>query len=288
MDTNNNFSARREVLLHPEQWRVVHPLLPACKSEKVRPSTTRKRWSQENAHFGIQREMLLSLVGNEYFGMDGQLYSCRPGTLFVIDPRIPHDNYYPESADGLEHVWLHTAGEHVMVGWCRIENGKLIRAQEHLRLIPGIKLGVDISSFPPADIALVNEYELARIRLFAGLIAVHLAQNMAEVQDASEGQKTDNLQRDVISAICRHIDQTAGKNVTLDSLSHISGYSKFHFLRIFSAMIGCTIHEYVNRARRRRMSELTGQGAKNREVAEALGFSCIASFLRWRRELPEN
>lgn len=33
--------------------------------------------------------------------------------LFVVDPFVPHENQYPESVNGLEHLWIHSAGGHL-------------------------------------------------------------------------------------------------------------------------------------------------------------------------------
>ena len=103
MTAEEEFPDVHQVLVHPERWCLVHGLSSLPESLCSRPSPVRKKWSLLNAHTGTQREILLCLSGNSYWGMDGKIYKCCPGMLFVVDPLIPHDNQYPETADGLEH-----------------------------------------------------------------------------------------------------------------------------------------------------------------------------------------
>jgi len=61
--------------------------------------------------------------------------------------------------------------------------------------------------------------------------------------------------------------------VTLDFLAHFSGYSKFHLSRFFRQQAGCTVHQYIDAARQRRMRALRAEGATNQAIADELGFS---------------
>ena len=72
-----------------------------------------------------------------------------------------------------------------------------------------------------------------------------------------------------------------GRGVTLDMLARISGYSKFHFLRLFQRCTGQTVHTYIDHCRRQRVEAMLQQGCAKKEIAAALGFSCPAAFSRW-------
>lgn len=123
-------------------------------------------WPRENAHVNEGLEILLSVRGEDWFGMDGTMHRCFPGCLFLIDSGVPHDAYYPQTSSGL---------------------------------------------------------------------------------------------------------------------AHFSGYSKFHLSRIFRTWIGCSIHQYIDTSRQRKMESMKTAGYSNRAIAEALGFSEASAYLRWRR-----
>jgi AraC-like DNA-binding protein len=94
---------------------------------------------------------------------------------------------------------------------------------------------------------------------------------------------TDSVKRreKVVDAIKEHIQESAGAGVSLDRLAVISGYSKYHFLRMFKDRTGTTVHEYVNQCRMAKCRELLSEGARKSEISDILGFSSPATFSRW-------
>lgn len=230
---------------------------------------------------------MFCLRGEGVFGLGGKIYSCQPGMLFVIDPEVLHDDHYPEIADGLEHLWLRPLGDRVFVSWIHIQNG-LIRpmsdqvfafGQEELGLCPS-HFVADADDAPPP-------YRVARFRLLGGAIGLAMLQRIGSDYKGEDDQEKDLPER-VVEAICRHIDRTAGKDITLDFLAHFSGYSKYHLHRIFREQTGHTIHQYIDFARQKKVLELQDEGVGSSAIAEELGFSCKASFLRWRRRYMQK
>ena len=279
-------ATRLDILLHPERWTLINAATTESRASKAAPAA-RRAWSRQNAHAGARREILLAVGGSDWFGLNGMLHPCVPGTVFFIDPNVMHDNYYPKIPQGLEHIWLHICGTRVMVAWLLIEGGKLVRRQEHLAVLSQEQIGVWLDAFPLASEPLRTDLDRARMHLLTGLVGAYLAQHWREASLPSTRSQTESMQAEVIDTIRRHIDSTAGREVTLDSLAHLSGYSKFHLLRLFRARIGCTIHQYVDQARARRMQTMQEAGATNSAMAIALGFSSPTAYLRWRRQRPQ-
>jgi AraC-like DNA-binding protein len=60
-----------------------------------------------------------------------------------------------------------------------------------------------------------------------------------------------------------------------------SGLTAFHFLRLFSAVLGVTPHQYLMRCRLRRAARLLAQdGSSVTDVALAVGFNDLSNFVR--------
>lgn len=275
-----------DVLLAAERWVTVAAGMPAPTISPPRPPAGRQAWSTRNAHHNAHREILLAVRGADWFGMDGRLYPCGPGHLFLIDPGIPHDNYYPETADGLEHIWLRVLGDRVIVNWLRITAGRTQRQHESLAVLSQEQLGVSLGAFPDDTRPLPTTFTTIRLRLLVALIAAHLAEGLTAILEGrGTPPTTQSMQAKVTEAIREHIDDTSGKGVSLEFLAHFSGYSKFHLARFFRRQAGCTIHQYIDAARVRKMKQMKAAGAVNREVAQTLGFSDVAAYLRWRRRL---
>lgn len=58
-----------------------------------------------------------------------------------------------------------------------------------------------------------------------------------------------------------------------------------HFSRVFTLRLGTTPYTYINQRRRALASELLlSNQLKVRQIAEAVGFSSVATFSRWFRQ----
>ncbi|OPJ60396.1 helix-turn-helix transcriptional regulator [Clostridium oryzae] len=62
--------------------------------------------------------------------------------------------------------------------------------------------------------------------------------------------------KDVISKIINYIEDHLTDELDLDKIAKIAGYSKYHLNRMFSNVIGCTIHQYIQN---RRLTEAAKQ-----------------------------
>ncbi|MCK5076904.1 MAG: helix-turn-helix transcriptional regulator, partial [Calditrichia bacterium] len=47
-----------------------------------------------------------------------------------------------------------------------------------------------------------------------------------------------------INRVIDYIEKNLDKNLTLDTLSDVANFSRFHFHRIFSAIVGETINQF--------------------------------------------
>lgn len=77
------------------------------------------------------------------------------------------------------------------------------------------------------------------------------------------------------------IEENAGEEVSLEAVAREVGLSPFHFLRLFSKVIGATPHQYLIRARLRRAARrLATEEAPVTEVAYDAGFADLSNFVR--------
>lgn len=79
----------------------------------------------------------------------------------------------------------------------------------------------------------------------------------------------------------RWIDAHAQTEIDLASLSARSGCSPFHFLRLFSQVVGVTPHQYLVRCRLRTAARLLATGDRAiTDVALDAGFNDLSNFVR--------
>ncbi|MES2751999.1 MAG: AraC family transcriptional regulator [Pseudomonadota bacterium] len=77
------------------------------------------------------------------------------------------------------------------------------------------------------------------------------------------------------------IDAHADEAVDLDSTAKAAGVSSFHFLRMFSNVLGVTPHQYLVRSRLRHAARLLADDARSiTSVAFDVGFGDLSNFVR--------
>jgi len=81
----------------------------------------------------------------------------------------------------------------------------------------------------------------------------------------------------VLDYVRKHLDEP----LSLDDLADVASFSRYHFHRIFSAMVGETVGDYIQRLRLERSAVMLGNPLISiTEIALECGFSSSASFAR--------
>jgi transcriptional regulator GlxA family with amidase domain len=77
------------------------------------------------------------------------------------------------------------------------------------------------------------------------------------------------------------MDANADQTVDLESTAKAAGVSPFHFLRLFSNVLGVTPHQYLVRARLRHAARLLADDARSiTSIAFDVGFGDLSNFVR--------
>ena len=100
-----------------------------------------------------------------------------------------------------------------------------------------------------------------------------------EIKGENPSRKKEYMES-VMNA-CNYINQHYKESLTLEQIADISGFSRFHFTRIFKSCMNMTFYEYFNQKRISKAEELlstTGQSVT--EIAMDTGFSSISAFNR--------
>ena len=83
------------------------------------------------------------------------------------------------------------------------------------------------------------------------------------------------------TTVCQYIDTSFRENLTLEQAAEISGFSKYHFSRLFKEFTGITFQEYLTRQRIRHAEELLNDSKISiTDIALASGFSAVSNFNR--------
>ena len=269
---------QRALLEHPERWQLVASSLDLPRSPT--PPAERRRWYRRYRWAHSHAELVFGLEGETVYGLGDAFYPIGPGTVIAFAPMEPHQNGYPPFESDLEHLWISLMPNHFTARVVRMRQGRMTA----MAVGPEVYEWNDprrlLDSPPDHPARSPDAWRAFRLRRLAmDLILTILEHEIPFSEKADTGAGQGRL----VLSIQQHLQKTAGRGDSLDSLSRIAGYSRFHFLRMFRREAGCTVHAYVDRCRRRRVHERMAEGWSQKAIAVELGFATPQSFSRWHR-----
>ncbi len=110
-----------------------------------------------------------------------------------------------------------------------------------------------------------------------------------KTEDKTNSMLKESRRDEYISRINRVIDyinENIDKELTLEKLAGVASFSQFHFHRLFKAMVGETLNQYIKRIRvEKAAAQLIANPKKSiTEIAFDCGFSGSATFARVFKE----
>jgi AraC-like DNA-binding protein len=269
----------------PAQWQVVSRYCPG----EVAPveHAGHQRWMREHGHSHAHLELLCFLDGHGRHGYHRQVYLCQPGTMLLFEAFAEHDQNCPPDAPDADHLWVAITRDHLVARALTVRGGRIqfppawnvVFDRQEPRLHEAFDL-IDLEKQQQLPAPFL------RLRVISAIAAI-LSVLIAEGFHAARADAPGDAQRRIVATVCRHIQDTAGNGASLESLARLAGYSKYHFLRLFAAHTGQSVHAYIDACRRRVVREMLAAGSSKKAIASRLGFSCPASFSRWLRQHRE-
>lgn len=91
---------------------------------------------------------------------------------------------------------------------------------------------------------------------------------------------------ETVMSACNYINQHYQEQLSLEEVAEVSGFSRFHFTRIFKQCMDMTFYEYLNQIRISNAEELLSTTTQSiTEIAMNSGFSSISAFNRTFKSL---
>lgn len=282
--------ASMAVLLRPERWVWLYPgMRPAARAPH---HPEHERWMRSHTHAHPYREVMMTLVGPHFYGMDGRLYPAAPGTVFLFDRGVPHDAWYsrwqPDCSDLWIHLGLarHASAEEVVCRGGRLVShlnkaSRLSRWYEavHGPLVETVHDCWDAVSGGAAPQALYW------LRLKAVLTTMILTVAPRRHDPAARLRTSDENAAKVVAHVRAYVEQHLANELSLTTLARLAGYAPHHFHRMFHAHSGVTLHRYVRQARIGCARRLLQAGQSVQAVGEQVGFRSACAFSRFFRDM---
>lgn len=120
--------------------------------------------------------------------------------------------------------------------------------------------------------------------MFLSLVGHDYLNNMNNAESFGIGKKKEYI--DKFINICKYIDIHCAEELTLDDISEMAGFSKFHFSRLFKQFTNVSFYKYVNQQRISYAEQLLlNHNISVTQVAIQSGFSSTTAFIRMFKQL---
>lgn len=270
-----------EVLLDHRRWRIISSQI----RREVTPVRDRRheQWMADHSHSHAHSEIMVVLSGRGNMGYRGKVYPFEAATVFCFGPQESHDLEIPEWGGEADMLWITLLGRKFLARVTSFRHD-LPRGRGVLgHLVMADDSGLMVAN-PLADLmrAGARRSDVRTLQLHAGvqLLISAVVDDGDDLQPVPEAP----VQRRVVRMIQEYIEENGGGALSPAELARMSGYSKSYFMGLFKLFTGQTLQGYLDECRFRRALEMEAKGYLQYQIAANLGFSCAASFSRWRKQ----
>ncbi|WP_430484942.1 AraC family transcriptional regulator [Clostridium sp. B9] len=240
-------------------------------------------------HWHEDIEIIYLLEGNLKAGVNNKLYNLRTRDILMIGPGEVH--YFSKEKEPSTRAVI----QFRMSIYDSFHSG----AKDRIALKPMfsncrvLSPGDETYDLLEAQIKdMIREYEerkdgyklflKARLYDVAGLLIRHLPK-IEENEEVSEKQK-ERLEK--LDNVMQYVEKHYNSNITLDDISKVAGFSKYHFTRFFKGNTGMTFIDYLNNFRIAQSEWILLNEENNiTDIAFKSGFNSVKSFNRVFKDL---
>lgn len=229
----------------------------------------------------VHREILFALDGSCEFPVENKLIDLQPGTAVLLGEWDRHSYGYRACDSGLLHLWVHFNGF--------TATGSILHISEHG------KYHLDTHCVYPRALsaALLERWkqlesienptpETENFHLIS-LLNTFLEETY--LQYVTGVEYPNGRPANAVERVKLHIERVNGRECSLDTLSRISGYGRFHLAHLFREYTGKTIGDWIDEVRIQYMETAMKHGLSGKEIAMNLGFSSPGAFWNWKKKI---
>jgi AraC family transcriptional regulator len=204
-----------------------------------------------------------TISGSGMISYNGKLIPVNAGSAMML--HLPHNHCYflPDSSDHWEFIYINFNGRDLLRLWSEINQtiGPVAQFKPESQTV---KLGAEILQ-AAADNKITSPLQ-------ASSLAYQMVMNIAEELLPQKGSKgyTPKAIVKAIDYCLNHIDEP----LTIEEVAKVSGYSRYHFSRIFKESQGLSPANFIRDLRlQRAVRLLQGEMISVKEIADRCGFT---------------
>ena len=223
-------------------------------------------------------EVFLCIQNNYEIHANSVVYKLKEGDILIIPPNMLHE--YINDKYGIRFIYLIEMKQFFEShDYSSIEplffNAFLINEETCPDVYPRI-----YNLFMEMNTAYFTNANFWETTVYSKMYDVFIeiakhAENAAKTETAGFPQSISR-----INALLRYVDINYTEEISTEQAAEYTGFSKFHFMRLFKAQTGYTFHDYLTLKRIRVAEQLLSTDAPITEIAFDTGFSSLPSFCR--------
>lgn len=235
-------------------------------------------------HFHEFDKVVLLLAGRVDYIVEGRSYTLKPWDVLLVKHHTIHKAVIDQSVP-YERIIIYLDGKyfgrsmpeaHLMDSFDQAD-----RSGQHL-LTPSASQRQEIQRVLSAYEASTGDEGIGAPALretFIIQLLIHISRMTASSTQPRENQYDPKIQQ-VLSYINEHLTE----ELSVEQLADLAYLSKYHFMRLFKAQTGSTVHAYVRQKRLLHAARLIREGASVGKAAADSGFGDYSAFHRAFRE----
>lgn len=260
--------------------RVVHGLgdsLPECREDWLHCYHT---------HVAREYEFAQVVRGKAYVALPGGLAELEPRDLLVINKGVKHAELTPHPPRRCEIFWCHVRGSRAMLSQTAFAQPASFHYTQPLEL----RGRTDLESIAAAMARELAAREWGWKESFRGLLhylvsilvrRLERGNSVAVRVAESPAMEADPRTWEAVRAAIEFCEANYRRQVRLEELAAVVGYSPSHLSRLISRHLGRSFHEHLLALRMEAaMHQLEATDASIREIASSLGYADSAHFTR--------
>lgn len=238
-------------------------------------------------HWHPSMEIIMPLESYYIVECANHRFELREGDILMIFPCNMHTIYAPPQGKRIifqpEVQFLHQLKE-VDAILSLMSPVRLITAYDAPDIYPEVRqLLLDIA----------DEYQyfnsLSEAVIYSKLLQMLVLTGRYYTANASSFDVTPDKRQEYTAKfinICDYIANNCTEDLSLDKMADLSGFSKFHFSRLFKQFSGQTFYQYVSHKRIERAELLLArEDLSITDVASLSGFESLSAFIRMFKQI---
>ena len=270
---NQDFSGKREVIGNQE-------LVQFHKKSFVRTWFNDLALDYES-HWHSAIEIILPLENYYEISVQDETYHINPGEIIMIPPGEIHSIHAPETGNRLVFLFelqsLTNMENYSGISSLLSRTNVFTPESPAYPQIYELLMKIQEEYFAPHEYAELSIYAyLIQLLVSVGYDHIYRPDLFPNVREQKQKEYIHKFNQ-----LITYIDQNITEDFDIDEISESTGFSKYHFLRLFKQYTGSTFADYVNLRKIKACEKLLEDSALSiGEIAASSGFSSISTFNR--------